>query len=95
MSSRKPDTLIDAMIRQALQPIAEAHAPPGVWQRIVTELETADLDRRGPLAWFKLLEGFSIGPLTQRYCVGPFGRCLPSPVIEVIGFRFRGQHIAS
>lgn len=83
------------MIRQALQPIAEAHPPNGIWERIVTELNQTESHKRGRFSWLKVFEGFSISPLTQRYCVGPYGRCLPSPLTQIITIQFRGQHIAS
>jgi hypothetical protein len=95
MNSHKSDHLIDDIIRQAVKPIAEAEAPPGVWQRIVIEIEHPEPHRRGLLSWFKALEAFSITPQTQRYCVGPYGRCLPYPFPGVIAVQFRGQHIAS
>ena len=96
MSSRKSDPLIDTMIRQALRPIAEASPPKGAWRRIVMEIETGTQPRhRGFASWFKALEGFSISPLTQRHCVGPYGRCLPTPFTEAVVIQFRGQRLAS
>ena len=95
MNSLKSDPHMDPMIRQALEPVAEAHPPEDVWRRIVAELEHSEPSHRGLRAFFKLLEGFSINPLTEQYCVGPFGRCLSTPITDAIGIRFTGQHIAS
>ena len=98
MNSRRSNPFIDGIdnvIRQALQPIGEAEAPGGVWQRIVMELDNPQPRRRGLLCWLRALETFSMAPLTRRYCIGPYGRCLAYPFPEIIAVQFRGQHIAS
>jgi hypothetical protein len=94
MNSHRSNDLIDTIIRDALQPITDARPPEGVWRRIVEELDQTRSHRRR-FPWFKVFEGFSISPLTQRCCVGPYGRCLPVPLTQFVAIQFRGQHIAS
>ncbi len=95
MNSLNSDRCIDAIIRDALRSVAEAHPPNGVWQRIVIELDQTAAHQRNRFSWLKIFEGFSISHLTQRYCVGPYGRCLPLPFTQIMTIQFRGQHIAT
>ena len=81
MSSREFDSVLDDLLRQALQPFAEAESPAWVWSRVLREVSAAPFSR-----WARFLSrmsGFSViysPPLSnQPYCVHPHGRCLPSP----------------
>ena len=81
MSSREFDDTLGDLFRQALQPVASAHPPVSVWRRIVHDVKLMP-----DSIWTRLLvrvRGFG-GPYfpvmsNLPVCVGPDGRCQPSP----------------
>jgi len=53
MSSRKFDTALDDLFRQALAPIADQEAPANAWDRLVCAVQMPPVERT---AWGTLLE---------------------------------------
>jgi hypothetical protein len=97
MSSREFDNPIDDLLRQALQPFAEAKAPNWVWSRVLREVSTASFSR-----WSRLLSRLSVfdviyaPPLSsQSYCVESEGRFLPSPFSGMIMKQVFNLRVAS
>ncbi|HQE93885.1 MAG TPA: hypothetical protein PLH19_14325 [Anaerolineae bacterium] len=86
MNSREFDGPIDDLLRQALQPFAEAPPPVRVWRRVRRKVSTA------PFAWWsRLWSRLSVfdviyaPPLpSQSYCIESEGRFLPSPFSGMI-----------
>lgn len=86
MNSREFDGPIDDLLRQALQPFAEATPPAGVWRRVRRQVSTV------PFAWWSRLWprlsvfNVSYAPSfpSQSYCIEAEGRFLPSPFSGMI-----------
>lgn len=81
MSSREFDDTLGHLFRQALRPVASARPSASVWRRIVYDVHATPFSQ-----WTRFLmriRGFG-GPylpsfLSLPVCIGPNGRCQPSP----------------
>ncbi|HOT91216.1 MAG TPA: hypothetical protein PLJ78_05420 [Anaerolineae bacterium] len=81
MSSREFDDPFDDLLRQALQPFAEAKPPRWVWGQIRRRVSTASYSWWSRvLSWFSFFDVLYAPPLSnQPYCVHPYGGFLPAP----------------
>ena len=98
MNSLNDNAALDDLIRQALQPVAEAEPPESVWRGIAARVRGArgaGHRRWTMFSWFRGAELLYTPRLTRPYCVGSYERCLVSPLTSGILIDFRGQQLAS
>jgi hypothetical protein len=88
MSLRESDSTIDGLLRQALQPLAEAEPPATVWRRIVNAVPTTPWSRWSRLSmWARGFANVFYWPAlsSQPYCDESGRKCHPAPSVGLMG----------